>query len=85
MGVPEIVIYYTAHLFSIQVKCYLCVERKEVGRTALPRLGGKRAFIFPIRETSALHLTRRGDLLELNLAPPDLSLYQVPPPEHPDR
>jgi hypothetical protein len=36
-------------------------------------------------EASALHLTRRGDLLELNLAPPDLSLYQVPPPpEHPD-
>ena len=36
-------------------------------------------------EASALHLTQRGDLLELNLAPPDLSLYQVPPPpEHPD-
>jgi hypothetical protein len=36
-------------------------------------------------EASALHLTRRGDLLELNLAPPDLSLYQVPPPpEHSD-
>jgi len=36
-------------------------------------------------EASALHLTRRGDLLELNLAPPDLSLYQVPPPPaHPD-
>jgi transposase len=36
-------------------------------------------------EASALHLTRRGDLLELTLAPPDLSLYQVPtPPEHPD-
>src|SRR5215475_7870210 len=37
-------------------------------------------------EASALHLTRRGDLLELNLAPPDLSLYQVPPStEHSDR
>ena len=36
-------------------------------------------------EASALHLTRRGDLLDLNIAPPDLSLYQVPPPEHPDR
>ena len=36
-------------------------------------------------EASALHLTRRGDLLELNLAPPDLSLYHVPPPpEHHD-
>jgi transposase len=35
-------------------------------------------------EASALHLTRRGDLLDLNIAPPDLSLYQVPPPEHPD-
>ena len=36
-------------------------------------------------EASALHLTRREDLLEISLAPPDLSLYQVPPPpEHPD-
>jgi hypothetical protein len=36
-------------------------------------------------EASALYLTRRSDLLELTLAPPDLSLYQVPPPpEHPD-
>jgi len=34
-------------------------------------------------EASALPLTRRGDLLELNLAPPDLSLYQVPPPPAP--
>ena len=34
-------------------------------------------------EASALHLSRRGDLLELNLAPPDLSLYQVPPPTEP--
>ena len=28
-------------------------------------------------EASALHLTRRGDLLEISLAPPDLSLYQA--------
>src|SRR5215813_10511550 len=34
-------------------------------------------------EASALHLTRRGDLLELNLAPPDLSLYQATPPPTP--
>ena len=26
-------------------------------------------------ETSALHLTRRGDLLDVSLAPPDLSIY----------
>jgi hypothetical protein len=36
-------------------------------------------------EASALHLTRRGDLLEISLAPPDLSLYQAPPePQHHD-
>src|SRR5215468_266353 len=34
-------------------------------------------------EASALHLTRREDLLELNLAPPDLSLYHpITPPQH---
>ena len=34
---------------------------------------------------SPLHLTRREDLLELQLQPPDLSLYQEPPPtvDHP--
>ena len=26
-------------------------------------------------EASALHLTRRGDLLDVSLAPPDLSIY----------
>jgi hypothetical protein len=30
-------------------------------------------------EASALHLTRREDLLEISLAPPDLSLYQATP------
>jgi transposase len=36
-------------------------------------------------EASALHLTRRADLLEVSLAPPDLSLYQATPyPEPPD-
>lgn len=30
-------------------------------------------------EASALHLTRRADLLEVSLAPPDLSLYQATP------
>jgi transposase len=30
-------------------------------------------------EASALHLTRRADLLEISLAPPDLSLYQANP------
>ena len=30
-------------------------------------------------EASALHLTRREDLLEISLAPPDLSLYQGTP------
>jgi len=36
-------------------------------------------------EASALHLTRRADLLEVSLAPPDLSLYQaIPYPEPPD-
>lgn len=36
-------------------------------------------------EASALHLTRREDLLEISLAPPDLSLYQAtPPPTPPD-
>jgi hypothetical protein len=36
-------------------------------------------------EASALHLTRRADLLEVSLSPPDLSLYQATPyPEPPD-
>jgi hypothetical protein len=35
-------------------------------------------------EASALHLTRRADLLELTLAPPDLSLYHATPPPTPD-
>ena len=36
-------------------------------------------------EASALHLTRRADLLEVSLAPPDLSLYQATPyPEPPN-
>jgi len=36
-------------------------------------------------EASALHLTRRADLLEVSLAPPDLSLYQATPyPAPPD-
>ena len=36
-------------------------------------------------EASALHLTRRADLLEVSLAPPDLSLYQaIPYPEPPN-
>jgi hypothetical protein len=30
-------------------------------------------------EASALHLTRRGDLLDVSLAPPDLSIYSAPP------
>jgi hypothetical protein len=30
-------------------------------------------------EASALHLTRRGDLLDVSLAPPDLSIYHTPP------
>jgi transposase len=30
-------------------------------------------------EASALHLTRRGDLLDVNLAPPDLSMYHTRP------
>jgi hypothetical protein len=34
-------------------------------------------------EASALHLTRRGDLLERSLAPLDLSLYQATPPPTP--
>jgi transposase len=35
-------------------------------------------------EASAFHLTRRADLLEVSLAPPDLSLYQATPyPEPP--
>lgn len=33
----------------------------------------------PMREPGALHLTRRQDLLELDLPAPDLSLYQNPP------
>jgi hypothetical protein len=28
-------------------------------------------------EASALHLTRRGDLLDVSLAPPDLSIYHL--------
>ena len=36
-------------------------------------------------EASALHLTRREDLLEVRLEPPDLSMYHAPPhPESPD-
>src|SRR5262249_23616504 len=36
-------------------------------------------------EASALHLTRRADLLEISLTPPDLSLYQaIPESQHPD-
>jgi transposase len=37
-------------------------------------------------QESPLHLTRREDLLELQLQPPDLSLYQESPPtvDHPD-
>jgi hypothetical protein len=31
-------------------------------------------------EASALHLTRRGALLDVSLAPPDLSIYHVTPP-----
>ena len=31
-------------------------------------------------EASALHLTRRGDLLDVSLAPPDLSIYSATPP-----
>jgi transposase len=34
-------------------------------------------------EASALHLTRREDLLEISLAPPDLSLYQATPQHTP--
>jgi hypothetical protein len=34
-------------------------------------------------EASALHLTRREDLLEISLAPPDLSLYHATPPPTP--
>jgi hypothetical protein len=36
-------------------------------------------------EASPLHLTRREDLLDLHLQPPDLSLYQETPPtsDHP--
>jgi hypothetical protein len=38
-------------------------------------------------QESPLHLTRREDLLELQLQPPDLSLYQEAPPtlDHPDQ
>src|SRR6266705_2499561 len=36
-------------------------------------------------EASALHLTRRGDLLDVSLAPPDLSIYHAnPQPTSPD-
>ena len=31
-------------------------------------------------QESPLHLTRREDLLEIHLQPPDLSLYQETPP-----
>ena len=31
-------------------------------------------------EASALHLTRRGALLDVSLAPPALSIYHAPPP-----
>jgi transposase len=34
-------------------------------------------------EASVLHLTRRADLLEVSLAPPDLSLYQATPYSEP--
>ena len=30
-------------------------------------------------EASALHLTRRSDLLDVSLAPPDLSIYHATP------
>jgi len=37
-------------------------------------------------EASALHLTRRGDLLDVSLAPPDLSISSsTPPPISPER
>ena len=36
-----------------------------------------------IPEASALHLTRREDLLEVSLAPPDLSIYHATPQPHP--
>jgi transposase len=35
-------------------------------------------------EASALHLTRREDLLEVRLEPPDLSLYHTTPPPDPN-
>jgi transposase len=36
-------------------------------------------------EASALHLTRRGDLLDVSLAPPDVRMYHAPPqPGSPD-
>jgi len=36
-------------------------------------------------EANALHLTRRGDLLDVSLAPPDLSIYSTPAqPPSPD-
>lgn len=35
----------------------------------------------PLPEASPLHLTRRQDLLDLELPPPDLSRYPVPPLE----
>jgi transposase len=34
-------------------------------------------------EASALHLTRREDLLEVRLEPPDLSIYHITPPPQP--
>ena len=36
-------------------------------------------------EAGALHLTRRQDLLELEIAEPDLSLYEVNDDEHDSR
>ena len=36
-------------------------------------------------EASALHLTRRGDLLDVSLAPPDFSIsHAIPQPQAPD-
>jgi hypothetical protein len=34
-------------------------------------------------EASALHLTRREDLLDVELQQPDLSIYHVTPPPQP--
>jgi hypothetical protein len=43
----------------------------------IANLGEQRARFTP--EASALHLTRREDLLEIRLEPPDLSVYQATP------